>query len=138
MERRTFFAVRFYLAVAHSIAGRIIRLNGRRWPRDLSQWQSVARKIKFTVLLVRHAPAVCSSCLFAERVILVRYSPDHRTLQRRLAHEVAHALIFVGGPTGNLLEWPREAEECHHVARLVEGWVDVAIAEDGQLTLFEE
>ena len=108
---KTYFAVRFYVLVAKQIAARIMRLNGRRWPRSLNQWQEVAKKVRYVVLLVRDAPGVPTCCLFAERVILVQYTPCRRTLYRAIAHEMAHAMLADGGPSGNLLDWPREPEE---------------------------
>lgn len=129
------FCVRFYALVAYAVARRIMWLNGGKWPRSLSQWQRVASRAKYVLLLVRDDP-VQDCCLFGERVIVIRVRPDERAMLRAVCHEVAHAILASSGP-GYLLDWPTDPEECHYTARLVEEWMDGAVA-DRQLRLFDD
>lgn len=121
---KTHFAVRFYFVVADQIARRIVWLNDGYWPRTVHQWRQIAHKIEFDLLELRDAPYIPACCLFRERTILIQRLSCPKAFHRSIAHEIAHALIYVGGPVDDLLEWPREPEDCHIVARLVEEWVD--------------
>lgn len=133
---RTLFAVRYYKTVAQVVAKRITRSNRGKWPETIPAWQKVAERFGYVVMVVRGEPGLRACCMFGERVILIPFTADERRLHRRIAHEVAHAIIRHGAPDGcPLLDWPVDDSDCHLAARLVEDWVDVHMAKQGQVVL---
>lgn len=120
---KTHYAVRFYIVVAARIVGEIIWLNDGHWPESFSEWQRVSEAIEYELLIIRNAPRLPSCCLLDEKVILIQPERCPYTFHRAVAHEVAHAILDRGSPDGELLDWPRDPEDCHKVARIVEQYV---------------
>jgi len=111
---------------------RLRRVNHWIWPRSDQEYEFVARHYKYDMWIGDEGE---SGTCHKRKVIRIEHHPNPIIRHRRMAHELAHVILYQTDPPWYIHDWPRTGDDAHYAAVLMESMVDKYMAERSQTRL---
>jgi len=124
--------VRHYESVVRVCTRRLRRVNHWIWPRSDQEYEFVARHYKYDMWIGDEGE---SGTCHKRKVIRIEHHPNPIIRHRRMAHELAHVILYQTDPPWYIHDWPRTGDDAHYAAVLMESMVDKYMAERSQTRL---